>query len=916
MAASASVRGRDPAGDLEELGDERPPRRKAALAAVASGWSTVRQDGQVRTRVRPETSFSELGGESDAEAPVRAGRATRSAAAACNASMPGLAESGGESSGDEETIARPASGGRAVKTVKDIGTDADPEVAEWEQDFHDRRLGTDRTAYSRLVIDAGTLRKLLPESMLGGKAIFDAERRVNLDLLLGAYHQLRRMPELRDEEHARHIGWLTRKACNLGLVEERELRLGKLNRRGEDGGQEARRREEPRLLMMAEQSLRIPSRRPGQANAVDSFLNGGEEQANDEEAELQKFVNRRQKFLDMKAKNAARKTHITATCSKSLDMKQVQAQLTAPRLTFDMPGQAASSDEEAAEDGLEITVPGFSHGHFKAEVERSRRMEFAKRLSFETIAESSPAASTQNLDVASEPIPAVVPAGSSEPAAEVGASTAPEAVGASASIAAAVLAEVAASMPAAAGPSASADASGRQQEVSDETQPVAEGGLAEELVEKPPVVAEVPPLDVRIGGDSVCEEEEVCVPRAKRRRKLAAVLSDEDAIRQPPAQALLSEAPGQAEAVAVDVAPAAAATTEAADVAESAGAALPAVDRQPTQEEVQADIPAEGAADHTPTCTPTPPHTFTPSPVRAPKQSVLSQLLASSPKKVCEPEVSQVAVVHVEEPPQEVEQPPPAADPLAVAISPPPRARLRRHTSRDSAELDDDGGGALREEVEVLEEQEPEEWIELEEESEEEAAISESGGSDAELAAQYKRAKAERRAQAALRQQRRELMRERLEEARRQQRQLRFEVADADEIGGVNSAARELHIGTSTMSAEEKQRWESIVGSPSKGSSAQKAGAAAPHAAPSATEALTKVAQKQQPVVVQPGARKLFGGQQTEQDHGHNRMMYDTGKVGAKTFLAGLRTTTPAAPPRLTRQLPLPEKGGRKKRLF
>jgi len=100
---------------------------------------------------------------------------------------------------------------------------------------------------------------------------------------------------------------------------------------------------------------------------------------------------------------------------------------------------------------------------------------------------------------------------------------------------------------------------------------------------------------------------------------------------------------------------------------------------------------------------------------------------------------------------------------------------------------------------------EAEEGIALESDEEETAEAAEARRQRAEEMRQQRELAARRM---------RRRLRERQEELRRQARKLRFEMDDAEELGKRSVEERLLHLGTSTMSKEERQRLARVVTTP------------------------------------------------------------------------------------------------------
>ena len=280
--------------DDEEDAPYVPVGRAAGLAesdAESSGSELRSPPGRVADAGAPAglTDFQEAARnyEEACEAREEAGRGRtlrprRTAARAAVDALAGLAASDGESSEDGGSRPCYAVGSKAPAKLERIGSDHDAEVTEWLADL-DQRGGPElRSSFSKVAISATALRQLPATSFIGGRAIFDADGLVNLHLLLGSYRQLCERPEVRTEETSRHIGWLARRAAELALINESELRRGRLNatarsraeRRGAAQGEEAR------MMLHGEGELRFPARplaRQAEGDACELFGKEGED---------------------------------------------------------------------------------------------------------------------------------------------------------------------------------------------------------------------------------------------------------------------------------------------------------------------------------------------------------------------------------------------------------------------------------------------------------------------------------------------------------------------------------------------------------------------------------------------------------------------------------------------------------------
>lgn len=1071
--------------------DEAPPKRRAAQKSRAAARPPVESLAARRPKRAVAAVVGRSVADSDAESdyapPLNAGRsalsgseaeslpdkrprraaavrgeASRSATASFEAAPLTLADSGAESSWSEGAAGQRklASGGdgsrrnnRGVTMMREIGTDADPEVEEWDTDLLARgKCGTQRSAFSRSALSSAALRTLPDTTFLAGRAVYDADGKVNLHLLLGAHHQLRKRPEECDEEAARHVGWLARRACKFGLVQERELQRGKIRRGDEDEGAG----ESSRLLIFAENELRFPTR-PGAAKRKNPSKADGELFSDDGEQEddVERFVRRRQAAMALRARNDARRAGITAKCSLAVDMTKVQKALLAPNLSFDMPGQAASSDEEPAEDTLEITVPELKQRDaLKQQLQRSQALALAKELLPEANARMCPGGHLlKPLDMRLHDLcgkcSGMVSAGEQalvckrcqwslcsrclaqeEAAASAALSVAPQA---SEQPSEEQLRLVSASRGAGGEGTGVADTAGSMALEAPSEAPTApvesvagavrphccEGSQGDQTAEGAELSASAIPAGAMDSNSDL--EDQVRRPHAKRRKKHAIVDSDEDALealeQAGPATAAMVAAPTARLMEVSPMAPLACSEIGAelapnvpsaelatpgplapgivsaplADIADTPQAAAPRII-------TDLAIPGAGSPAAGPSASaPIPPqksksvldqlllakkaapvvrsvqvseHIGTkddvekdlevakvapsPAPVAAQSQKLVADSLPKAPET---PEAAEAAIEA-----EELETPPPPLRRL--------RRRFQAGAQEEEKEITGDyqkrrseecrEGDEAEEEEENDEQAEEDDQEEEEEEQEEQEEGEEEDGADSDVSwlqegsdedVASAAAAIGRDAGAALRRHHRQRQRERVEEAQRHQRRLRFELADAEELGRQSKTAQALHMGTAAMTTEDRQRWDSIVGSvsatcaptavgprgagktgglaPTGASSGSKSGSSGGAAAkcagslgvsragPALAAAAAAGASSTANAAAPPGGRKLFGGQQAD-----DTQLYELGggaaaakRMATFSILAGLRATTPEAPPRLSRSaLPAPQPARRRRR--
>lgn len=361
--------GSDCSGSHTPQSDRREARKAKQTTLDNSGGRAGRSLGGL--------ADSDAESSEDARAPCSTIADTRPAAHLefNGRSFGGIADSDAESSGADSVASRRRTSGRCGMVVGQLGADTDAEVGEWERALENRRAPSERnrpgSAFSTASCSASEIRRLPTTSYLAGQPVFDAAGRVNLHLLLGAYNSLRVNPTLSAEAEARHIGWLARRARDLGLVSDRNLKSGRARRHRRPPAAAAR--SEPEQLLAEERELRFPTRPGPQRNgeATDSSSLFAED-------DVERFMRRKRAMMGLKSLNSTRQTRISSLSSHNVNLRGVRETLTAPNFSFDWNGGAEEdSDEDPGGAGLEVDVPT-NHLHrdsrrdlFKDQIHRS-----------------------------------------------------------------------------------------------------------------------------------------------------------------------------------------------------------------------------------------------------------------------------------------------------------------------------------------------------------------------------------------------------------------------------------------------------------------------------------------------------------------------------------------------------------------
>lgn len=352
-------------------------REPSLAAAAASGGARVAATTRAAAR-RPRLRTPPPAEESESEGPPSgkveehgcgAGRA--GAELAAPSGPPRAMATAGVADSDAEDDYQPCSGsgsdyqptppaeGRGRRGLACLGTSADPEVPDWGVGLEERRdaNGDLRTAFSNARVLAADIRRLPGASFLSGRPVFDSRGKVNIHLLLAAHRELVLASTGELDADARHIGYLARRACGLGLVSQDQVRHGRTK-----GSQRQDRGDRPaRVLTGAEDELRFPSRPQAQKRSAPASQDGAD-LFGDAEDDFERCVKRRQAMIDLVTRNNSRRAAVMhSVSSDSLDIGKVRDQLLAPKLSFDLserdPGDGDSDDGGL---GLEIQMPATS----------------------------------------------------------------------------------------------------------------------------------------------------------------------------------------------------------------------------------------------------------------------------------------------------------------------------------------------------------------------------------------------------------------------------------------------------------------------------------------------------------------------------------------------------------------------------
>jgi len=388
MPAEVSEKLQDEDFEVPSKGANFKPQRNCRLAEPAEGGQESRS---AVSRPAPAMSLADSGEESSDEGAQALSRSIDMAA-------------GGGSSGMSRTSRR--------RLAVDLGTDADPEVSLWSKDLEERWANASEprpaAAFSVDHCSVEAMRKLPPESKLAGEIVFDAMGKVNLPLLLGAHKKFLtdfNIHAIPPSTAARQVGWLARQAKRIGLIDDFELRNGRLGKRKPG---EPKWSQSAAELLIPEQEVRFPVRQKkdrvdGQRSEAKAEGDGSQNSDlfSDEEGEdqVERFLRRKQAVAALKSRNDGRQAHIKAITSHGVNMQDMKSALLAPSLSFDFSANEEEDKEDASGDELEVSIPEEkiekprkdSRRHLlKEQLQKKLRMAMAKTLSSQPVATAMP----------------------------------------------------------------------------------------------------------------------------------------------------------------------------------------------------------------------------------------------------------------------------------------------------------------------------------------------------------------------------------------------------------------------------------------------------------------------------------------------------------------------------------------------
>jgi len=265
------------------------------------------------------------------------------------------------------------------RASRSLGSDEDPEVSTWRDDLAGRWADTrPSAAFSLAFLDGAKIRALPAKCRLAGYPIYDPAGKVNLPLLLGAHKQL--LAQGSSSSEARQVGWLARQALALELIDDSQLKRGRLVVLGK--GPARKKAKLTTLVPLQEikwpqkkKATKAPRRKPDGAlfsedeDSEDSEL----QRAVEQESLLQKL---REQLRESMKKSEARRLQAS---SASVDIKKVKEAALAPRLSFDL---YAPEEDDPDADVLEVLPPeGVCRGSLlREEVQRQLFAAAAKGL--------------------------------------------------------------------------------------------------------------------------------------------------------------------------------------------------------------------------------------------------------------------------------------------------------------------------------------------------------------------------------------------------------------------------------------------------------------------------------------------------------------------------------------------------------
>lgn len=263
-------------------------------------------------------------------------------------------ESDGEDAQEFAQCLRGSQSGGSTRAARSLGSDEDPEVSAWRDDLAGRWADQrPSAAFSHAFLDGPKLRALPSKCRLAGFPVFDTAGKVNLPLLLGAHKQL--LAQGSSSSEARQVGWLARQALALELIDDSQLKRGRLVVLGKGPA----RKKAKLTTLVPLQEIKWPQKKKAKKaprTKPDGALFSEDEDS--EDSELQRAIDQEEMLQKLRdslresvKKSEARRLQASAA---SVDIKKVKEAALAPRLSFDL---YAPEEEDPDADVLEVLPP-------------------------------------------------------------------------------------------------------------------------------------------------------------------------------------------------------------------------------------------------------------------------------------------------------------------------------------------------------------------------------------------------------------------------------------------------------------------------------------------------------------------------------------------------------------------------------
>ncbi|CAE7336399.1 MTERFD1, partial [Symbiodinium sp. CCMP2456] len=263
-------------------------------------------------------------------------------------------ESDGEDAQEFAQCLRGSESGGSTRAARSLGSDEDPEVSAWRDDLAGRWADKrPSAAFSLAFLDGTKIRALPSKCRLAGFPIFDTAGKVNLPLLLGAHKQL--LAQGSSSSEARQVGWLARQALALELIDDSQLKRGRLVVLGTGPA----RKKAKLTTLVPLQEIKWPQKKKAKKaprTKPDGALFSEDEDS--EDSELQRAIEQeemlqklREQLRESVKKSEARRLQASAA---SVDIKKVKEAALAPRLSFDL---YAPEEDNPDADVLEVLPP-------------------------------------------------------------------------------------------------------------------------------------------------------------------------------------------------------------------------------------------------------------------------------------------------------------------------------------------------------------------------------------------------------------------------------------------------------------------------------------------------------------------------------------------------------------------------------